>query len=635
MPLQHLLRLANLPSTPERIARHGNITRQADPMFLAHHGNGDSGSLTTGKSMKTKLLQRLLVAVAIVAPLFSSCIGHAAPVSSDDLLKAQDNADEWLMYGRDYHNWRYSPLDEITTANVASLHPVWAMSTGGKFGGLEATPLFHDGTLYFTADYARVFAVDARSGTILWHYEPDYGQGFEAVLCCGPVSRGVALKDDLVYVARLDAVLVALNRADGKVVWQQKIDDWKHGVTTNAAPLVVGDHVIIGVSGGEYGVRGYLKSFDATTGALQWTTYTVPAPGAPGSETWPKDDSWKTGGGPTWLTGSYDAGSNTLYWGVGNPGSWIAEQHPGDNLWTDCMLAIDPETGKIKWGFQYTPNDAWDYDGMATPVLIDRTIRGKPVKAAAVSNRNGFFYVIDRTSGKFIYAMPEVEGINWTSGIDPETGRPQVNEAMKPTFGGKPVKPIIPGLEGGTNWFPPAYDPERGVMFVGVNQWGMGLTPWEKKKLVYKPGDQFQGVDYQMYRMGDTIGRIMAIDVADGRPLWKVTSPLPVFAGMLATKGGLLFTGDQRGQLLAFDETNGKKLWSFQTGSGINASPITYQLDGKQYVAVLSGLGGDPSFYYSAPKGGMLWVFAVDGKVDAGMRYNQEVVKDALPSYKP
>ncbi len=249
-------------------------------------------------SIHANFLQRFFLATAVVASLSASCSGRAAPVSADDLLKAQADAGEWLMYGRDYRNWRYSPLDEITTANVASLHPVWALSTGGKFGGLEATPLFRDGTLYFTADYARVFAVDARTGTILWHYEPEYGQGFETVLCCGPVSRGLALKDDLVYVARLDAVLVALNRADGKVVWQQKIDEWKRGVTTNSAPLIVGHHVIIGVSGGEYGVRGYLKSFDAKTGALQWTTYTVPAPGEPGSETWPKDDSWKTGGGP-------------------------------------------------------------------------------------------------------------------------------------------------------------------------------------------------------------------------------------------------------------------------------------------------------------------------------------------------
>ena len=527
------------------------------------------------------------------------------------------------------------PLAQITPENAAQLRPVWALSTGGKFGGLEATPLLHDGTLYFTADYARTFAVDARTGTIRWRYEPEYEQGFEAMLCCGPISRGVALKNNLVYVARLDAVLVALDQADGKVVWQRKIDEWKNGITTNSAPLVVGDHVIIGISGGEYGARGYLKSFDARTGALQWTTYTIPAPGEPGSETWPKDDSWKTGGGPTWLTGSYDAATNTLFWGVGNPGSWVAEQHKGDNLWTDSMLALDPDTGKIKWGFQYTPNDAWDYDGMATPVLIDTTVHGKPVKAAAVSNRNGFFYVIDRADGKFLYAIPLVAGINWASAIDPETGRPQVNEAMKPKFGGPAVQPIIPGLEGGTNWFPPAYDPESGTMFVAVNQWGMGLTPWEKGKLNYKPGDQYMGVDYQMYRMGDTIGRIVAIDVAAGRKLWQIESPLPMFSGMLATKGGVLFTGDQRGRALALDAKSGKTLWSFQTGSGINASPITYELDGVQYVALLSGLGGDPSFYYSAPKGGMLWVFAIDGKAHEGVGYNQEVIEKALPFYKP
>jgi alcohol dehydrogenase (cytochrome c) len=572
------------------------------------------------------------IATALVAP---ARFGQAAPVTAADLTKAQDDAGEWLMYGRDYRNWRYSPLAQITPENAAKLRPVWTMSTGGKFGGLEATPLLRDGTLYFTADYARVFAVDARSGAIIWHYEPEYDQGFEAMLCCGPVSRGVAIKDDLVYAARLDAVLVAFNRADGKIAWQKKIDEWKNGITTNSAPLIVGDHVIIGISGGEYGARGYLKSFDAKTGDLQWTTYTVPAPGEPGSETWPKDDAWKTGGGPTWLTGSYDAATNTVYWGVGNPGSWVAGQHPGDNLWTDSLLAIDPDTGKIKWGYQYTPNDAWDYDGMATPVLIDATIHGKPMKAAVAFNRNGFFYVIDRTNGKFVYAVPTVEGINWTTGLDPATGRPAENEAMKPKFGAPAVQPIVPGLEGGTNWFPPAYDPETGTIFAAVNQWGMGLTAWEKQKLVYKPGDQYMGVDYQMYRMGDTIGRIMAIDVASGKRLWQTESALPVFSGMLATKGGVLFTGDQRGRALALDAKTGKTLWSFQTGSGINASPITYELDGIQYVALLSGLGGDPSFYYSAPKGGMLWVFAIDGKVDEGGRYNQEVIEKALPVYKP
>ena len=582
--------------------------------------------------MTTALMRGGLAAASMTAAMLT--VAQADPVTTDDLLKAQDNAGEWLMYGRDYRNWRYSPLAEITPDNAAKLTPVWALSTGGEFAGLEATPLFHDGVLYFSADYARVFAVDARSGRVLWNYEPEYDEALSTMLCCGPIHRGVALKDDLVYVARLDAKLVAINAADGNVVWEQKIDEWQNGVTTNGAPLVIKDHVIVGVSGGEYGVRGYLKSFNAKTGALEWQTYTIPAPGEAGSETWPKDDSWKTGGGPTWLTGSYDADTNTLYWGIGNPGSWQAEQHPGDNLWTDSTLALDPDTGKIKWGYQYTPNDSWDYDGMATPILIDTTIDGKPTKAWAVSNRNGYFYVLDRTDGKFLYALPMVEGINWTSGLDPQTGKPEINTAMKPKQGGGTVEPIVPGLEGGTNWYPPAYDPELGLFFVSVNQWGMGLTAWEKGKLEYKPGEVFMGVDYQMYRMGDTIGHLRAIDVAGKKIAWDVPSPLPLFAGMLVTKGGVLFTGDLRGRVLAFDAKTGKELWKFQTGSGINASPITYELDGKQYVAILSGLGGDPSFYYSAPKGGMLWVFAIDGKVDEGDYYNAQVIEKMLPTYK-
>jgi alcohol dehydrogenase (cytochrome c) len=583
--------------------------------------------------MKTALLCCVLATAAMTAATLSG--GQAGPVTTEDLLKAQDNAGEWLMYGRDYRNWRYSPLSEITPDNVAKLTPVWAMSTGGQFGGLESTPLFHDGVLYFSADYARVFAVEARSGRIIWHYEPEYEEGLSTMLCCGPIHRGVALKDNLIYLARIDAKLVALNAADGQVVWEQKIDEWQNGVTTNSAPLVVKDHVIIGVSGGEYGVRGYLKSFNAKSGALEWQAYTIPAPGEPGSETWPKDDSWKTGGGPTWLTGSYDADTNTLYWGTGNPGSWQADQRPGDNLWTNSTLALDPDTGKLKWGYQYTPNDSWDYDAMATPILIDTVLDGKVTKVWAMSNRNGFFYVLDRTQRKFLYALPMVEGINWTSGLDPKTGKPTINAAMKPKQGGGTVQPIIPGLEGGTNWFPPAYNPDLGLFFVAVNQWGMGLTSWEKGKLAYKPGEVFMGVDYQMYRMGDTIGHVRAIDIANKKIAWDVPSPLPLFAGMLVTKGGLLFTGDQRGRLLAFDAKTGKDLWKFQTGSGINASPITYELDGKQYVAVLSGLGGDPSFYYSAPKGGMLWVFAIDGKVDEGNYYNAQVIENMLPTYTP
>jgi len=580
-------------------------------------------------------MRSAISAVAIVAAAaLSAAPAIAKPVTAEDLVKAQSHKGEWLMYGKDYRNWRYSTLTEITPKNVAKLAPVWAMSTGGQLGGLEATPLFHDGTLYFTADYGRVFAVEAKSGNIRWHYEPEYEQGFNAILCCGPIHRGLALAGDLVISARLDAKLEAFNAADGKVVWEAKIDEWKNGISTNSAPLIVKDHVIIGVSGGEYGVRGYLKSFNLKTGALEWQTYIVPAPGEPGSESWPKDDSWKTGWGPTWLTGSYDAETNTLYWGSGNPGPWTGDTRPGDNLWTNSMLAFDPDTGKMKWGFQYTPNDGWDYDGMSTPILIDAKIDGKERKAAMVSNRNGYFYAIDRSNGEFIYAMPMVEGINWTKGLDPKTGKPDVVEAKKPKSGGGTVEPIVPGLEGGTNWFPPSYDPDLGLFFVAVNQWGMGLTAWEKGKLKYKPGDVYMGVDYQMYRMGQTIGHLRAIDVANKKVVWDAPSSLPLFSGILATKGGVVFTGDQRGRILAHDAKSGKELWKFQTGSGINASPITYELDGKQYVAILSGLGGDPSFYYSAPKGGMLWVFAIDGKVDEGNAFNAEVIEKMLPELK-
>ena len=581
----------------------------------------------------TKFAIRAAAAAAAVGLLWAAPAG-AGPVTADDLLNAQGNAAEWLTYGRDYRNQRFSPLDRITPENVGGLRPVWTLSTGGKLGGLEATPLVRDGVLYFSADYGRVFAVDARTGVAKWTYEPEYEDGVEAMLCCGPIHRGVALRDELVYLTRLDAKLVALNRADGTVAWEQKIDEWTEGKTANHAPLVVGDRVFVGISGGEFGVRGYVKAYDAKTGAPLWTSYTVPAPGEPGADTWP-GEMWKTGGGPTWLTGAYDAETDTLFWGTGNPGPWAGDMRPGDNLWTDSLLALDPATGKIKWGFQYTPNDSWDYDGVNTPILVDVTIDGRPVKAAVQSNRNGFLYVLDRTNGKFIYAVPTVDGINWTTGLDPATGRPAINDAKKPKSDGKRVEPIVPGLEGGTNWFPPAYNPELGYFFVATNQWAMGLTGWEKDKVVYKPGDLYMGMDYQMYRVGDTIGRIKAFDVANKKWVWEVPSQLPLFAGLLATKSGLVFTGDQRGFFMALDAKTGKELWKFQTGSGINASPITYELDGKQYVAILSGLGGDPGFYYTAPKGGMLWVFSIDGALQDSPGYSQEVIDTMLPTFKP
>jgi alcohol dehydrogenase (cytochrome c) len=555
-----------------------------------------------------------------------------ADVSNDALLKAQENGGEWLMYGRNYLNQRYSTLDKITKENVSQLKPVFGYSTGGKFAGLEATPLFHDGTLYFTADYARVFALDARTGTVKWYWEPEYEDGLEAVLCCGPVNRGLAISGDKVYVGTLDARLVALNIKDGSVAWEKKIDEWQNAYASTGAPLVVKGKVIVGIAGAEYGVRGYVRAYDAETGKELWTRHTIPGPGEPEHDTWP-GETWKTGGASTWQTGAYDPETNLLYWGTGNPGPWNSDLRKGDNKWSCSLLAIDVDTGEIKWGYQYTPNDAWDYDGNNAPVLMDVTIDGKPRKVAVQANRNGFLYVLDRVTGEFIYASATVEGINWTSGLDPKTGRPTVNEDKRPKSGGDKVEPIIPGLEGGTNWFPIASNPDKGIVYLNTNDWVMSLKAWKPEDVVYKAGSLYMGVDYQMYRHKDKTGYLKAFDVANKKWLWELPSALPMFAGVLATKNGLLFTGDQLGNFMAVDADSGKQLWRFQTGSGINASPITYELDGKQYVAILSGLGGDPSFYFSGPKGGMLWVFAVDGEVKDTTSFNPQLIETALPVY--
>lgn len=555
--------------------------------------------------MNDRSLCTWLAAAALGLPL----VAVAGP-NDADLVAAAKNRGEWLMYGRTYDNQRFSPLKQITPANVKSLRPVWTAALN-SLDGLEATPVVNDGVIYVTGSHSNVFAFDAVTGRRLWSWAPEEPEGLGTVLCCGPVNRGVAIYGDLVYVLTLDARLVALHKDTGKVAWETVMHDWKLGVSATGAPLVVKGMVIAGIAGGEYGVRGYLRAYDAKTGDVKWTTYTIPGPGEPGNESWP-GDTWKTGGGATWQSGAFDPELNLLYWGTGNPGPWTSNLRTGDNKWTASLIALDPDTGRIRWGYQYTANDGWDYDGNNAPILANLTIGGKPVKAALQTNRNGFFYVLDRSSGKFIYAVPTVEGINWTSGLDPATGRPIVNEKMRPLADGKPVLPIIPGLEGGTNWFPMAFNPDMGVAFVPTNTWAMALTGYKPEDIKYEAGKVFMGMDYKMHTLGGPIGRLRAFDVAKKKWLWEIQSPLPVFAGVLATKSGLVFTGDQLGFFYAADAKTGKVLWRYQTGSGINASPVTYEIGGKQYVAILSGLGGDPSFYFSAPKGNSLFVFALD-----------------------
>ena len=563
------------------------------------------------------MLPRPLAALCVffTVQAVSTPPASAQPVRSADLENAAGNNGAWLMYGRDYFAHRYVDLDQINPANIDRLHPVWVFATGGENRGLQATPLLHDGVLYVSADGSRVFAIDARTGAQKWRYDPEISSEAERVYCCGAINRGVALFGDLVFIGTLDARLVALDRETGAVAWETQVIDWRQGYSITGAPLVVKDMVLTGVAGGEFGIRGFVKAFDANTGELRWTAYTIPGPGEEGNETWP-GDTWKNGGGSTWTTGVYDPNLELVYWQTGNAAPWNCQVRKGDNKWTAATIAIDADSGSIEWGYQYTPWDCWDYDAVSTPVLADLELPGEGfVKALFHHDKNGFFYALDRTDGRFLYADPIVPGINWTLGLDPETGRPEVNPDMVAESGGAEVGPIIPSLEGSIDWQPLAYNPRLQTLYFMSNQWAMGYKFWEEDQ--FEPptaGEWYLGADYQQYLTSENPGNFVAFDVARRKILWRRTSPAPFWAGSIVTSSGLVFTGDMRGYFMALDERTGTLLWQFQTGSGIIGSPIAYELDGVQYVAVPSGgIGGDMTFYYTEPKAGNLWVFALDG----------------------
>ncbi len=539
------------------------------------------------------------------------------------------------MYGRDYFAQRYVDLDRINPANIDRLHPVWLFATGGENRGLEATPLIHEGVLYVSADGSRVFAIDARTGAQKWQFDPKISSAVERIYCCGSINRGVALFGDRVFVGTLDARLVALDRETGSVAWETQIIDWKQGYSITGAPLVVKDMVLTGVAGGEFGIRGFVKAFDANTGELRWTTYTIPGPGEEGNETWP-GDTWKNGGGSTWTTGVYDPELELVYWNTGNAAPWNCRIRKGDNRWTAATIAMDADSGRIEWGYQYTPWDCWDYDAVSTPVLADLDLPGEgPVKALFHYDKNGFFYALDRTDGRFLYSEPIVPGINWTLGLDPETGRPTVNPDMVAKSGGPEVGPIIPSLEGAIDWQPLAYNPQLRTIYFMSNQWAMGYKFWEEDR--FEPptaGEWYLGADYQQYLTSENPGNFVAFDVVERKILWRRTSPAPFWAGSLTTSSGLVFTGDMRGYFMALDAHTGTLLWQFQTGSGIIGSPVSYELDGVQYVVVPSGgIGGDMTFYYTEPKAGNIWVFALDGGGPARVApgSNLTVLQGGLP----
>jgi alcohol dehydrogenase (cytochrome c) len=502
-----------------------------------------------------------------------------AQVTYDRLRGAEHEPESWLTYSGGYAAHRYSPLAEITPANVARLRPAWVYQVR-EAGPVQTTPLAADGVLYLTEARSRVAALDVRTGRTLWRYEPELPQDLR-VIGFNPSNRGVALLGDMVYVGTLAGQLVALDAASGAVRWNIQVGDNALGYSITTAPLAVDGKVIIGVSGGEAGIRGFIDAYEPKTGRRFWLFYTVPGPGEPGHDTW-GGDSWKTGGGAAWLTGSFDPELNLTYWGIGNPApDWNGDGRPGDNLYTASIVALDATTGALRWHFQFTPHDTHDWDANQIPMLVDAALDGRPRKLVVTANRNGFYYVLDRVTGEFLRGTPYARQ-TWATGLDAR-GRPIVIAGTEPSETGTFV---WPSLQGATNWFSPAYDPRNQLVFVPVRE--MGST-YFKREASYAPGQAFMGGGEVIKADDQVFGAVRALDVLTGRQRWEHRLLSPLWAGLLATAGGLVFGSTNEGNVYALDAKTGHPLWDFQTGGRCTANPIAFRVDNRQHVAVACG----------------------------------------------
>ena len=538
-----------------------------------------------------------------------------APVT-EARLQAAASDPGWLMYRHDYTSSGYSQLATISTANVAGLKPVWDFSSGFSQGH-ESPPVINGDTMFVTTPKDEVHAFQASTGKPLWTYKHDLsGVGLKTV-CCDVVNRGVALFGNNLYLATLDNYVVALDARTGALVWKRQLAPADMGTAMTLAPLIVHGRVIVGLSGGEYGARGSIVALDTGTGKQLWQRYTVPAPDEPGGDTWPKG-AYKTGGGGAWLTGSYDQATDTLFWGVGNPGPWLARLRPGTNLYTDSVIAMAPDTGAIKWHFQYTPHDTWDYDGTNETVLTDVNYGGTTQKAIVSASRNGWFYAINRESGKLIYAAKFATATS-VSGV--KDGQMVTDDAMRPDLGKQVL--TCPSFLGGKNWWPIAVDPQTRMAYVPTAHTCMTM-----KGVVggaYKAGLPFLDESFKVVRdpaFPNEWGSVQAIDLDTGKQVWRFGSKMPWNGGMLATAGGLVFSGSSDGHLYAFNAKTGAVAWkSPQMSSGVLGVPSTWTAGGKQYVGVWAGWGGvtplwggdilkDPAVS-AIPVGGHLYVFAL------------------------
>ena len=504
----------------------------------------------------------------------AACAAAFAQVPYDRIAAAPSEPGNWLTYSGNYAGHRYSPLGEITAANVANLRVKWAYQFENH--RTEVSPLVADGVMYVTGPNSAA-ALDLRTGRELWKWDRPIPKDYQNI-GFGRVNRGAAILDRTLFVGTLDCYLVALDAASGQERWSVKLQDYKLGYSVTVAPLAIRGKVVVGMSGGEAGIRGFIDAYDAQTGKRAWRFYTIPGPDEKGHETW-LNDAWKTGGGSTWVTGSYDPELNLVYWGIGNPGpDWNPDPRPGDNLFTCSLVALDGDTGALRWHFQFTPHDSHDWDSTHVPVLFEDDIRGTRRKLVAIANRNAFYYVLDRASGEFLAGAPYSRQ-TWAKGLD-DKGRPMVIPGTEPTEEGNLV---WPNLNGATVWFSPSYSPRTRLFYVAVRELG---SIYYKREADYKPGTFFAGGGEAAIPDGDRSGAIRALESTTGKIRWEFPLHTAPWAGVLSTAGGLVFGGADEGNFFALDAVTGKALWEFQTGGPITANPISFSLDGRQCVVI-------------------------------------------------
>ena len=518
----------------------------------------------------------------LLALLLFPGIATQAQITYQSILDANKTPEQWLTYNGNYEGHRHSKLSEITSRNVSEMRLKWVFQRGFKHK-FETSPIVVGSVMYLTVPPNEVYAVDAKTGVQLWHYNRHLPP--KTVACCGKVNRGLAIHGDRLFMGTLDSYLISLDRKTGRLLWESELFDYEQGYGVTLAPLVVKDKVMVGPTGGEYGIRGFIDAYNVEDGKREWRFHTVPGPGEFGHETW-EGDSWKTGGASVWVTPSFDPELNLTYWGIGNPGpDWNGDFRKGDNLFSDSVVALDPDTGKRKWHFQFTPHDVHDWDAAQILVLVDREFEGQQRKLLITANRNGFYYVLDRETGELLRAQPYVKQ-TWAERID-KNGRPVRIPGKFPTKEGIEV---FPGIDGGTNWMSPTYSPRTDLFYVAARE---GSSMYYKGPVEYSPGTWFRGGSFvnQDQDPDNWWGAVRALDPLTGKKIWEHRLFSPAWAGLLSTAGGLLFVGSNEGHFKALDDKTGKELWRLNLGGPIRANPIAFASNGQQRVAIAAGSG--------------------------------------------